>query len=1321
MRPFAAFALFLALLSFPGISLLPAQSQPFHLYSFDRGLHSLSIQCLGQDPSAALWAGTANGIFRFDGRQFERYSTENGLPGNSVFALAAFRDLLWVGTPAGLAVWDGFEFSLPLLQGDAMDRTSVFDLRVEGDRLLAGTNMGVAEIRPASLEGKAWTVRRFGKNTGEVQALRIGPDGDLWTISTRGVYRIQGPSFDSPAGKYEIPDPFGFRGPLGLEITADGSVWVRTDPRLWQLPKGEERFLPGMTIPQRTNYRAPLFRTPEGDLAVPYASGVLFRHQGGWSALTESKGLPGGFASCLHWDHESNLWIGLRASGLARGIGQERWLSWTTADGLPHSTIHAITRDKAGSLWVATGRGLVQIDRNGKVSRPVDSQIGLPDDEIRSLAVDLAGFLWIGFRNMGLYRFLPSAKGPATPVDSLRGLGDSQIVGIHVYPDGAVWVCTRKGLFLSRNFSENGRFELFPLPGTNPALPSYDMTFDTRGTLWVGSPSGLYRFTDGQWRRFTTEDGLLHNSIVFLESGRDGELWIGYGNILGVGRVRPQEDSLRIEHFTAKNGLSSVDLSILCYDARGWLWVGTEQGLDVYDTGRWYHFGISNGLVWPDTAWNAFHTDPDGTVWIGTNRGLSRFKPGDELDRYPTPGVWIHNAHFGGRKVTVGKPAIRWAERTLAVEFAPATFRYESKGICRFRFPATDPMWTIAASRQQTFGNLGIGEHILEIQASIDRLHWTDPPARFSFRVLPPWWLAWWIWLTLAAGAAGLVRGAWMWRNRRLLQKHKELESLIEERSRLIAEQRQSLERERKTADRAQRTAEESDRRFRSLLETVRLATLMLDREGRVTFCNDYLVGLTGWKREEILGQVWVERFLPAEERDAHRRAFAEAMTGRDSAAFYESSLLTRSGKKRIIQWNHALLRDSEGQILGTASVGFDLTDHRAMEEEYRQVQKMESIGRLAGGVAHDFNNLLTVINGYTELLLDRIRESDSRKAIEQIHIAGDRAAGLTRQLLSFSRRQVVALQPLDLNREISESETMIRRMVGENIRVSTDCQPGLDLVLADSGQIQQILINLAANARDAMAQGGQLTMQTRNVTLEAGDPDHRPSMPPGPYVLLSVSDNGRGMDAETRARIFEPFFTTKGKGSGTGLGLATVYGIVRQSKGWIWVTSEPGQGSIFRIYLPRVEACRVETAPTHGLPVHLPSQGSETILVVEDEEAVRQFISSTLEARGYRLITASSGEEALALLPTLTVTMDLILTDVIMPGMTGREMVERLQRQYPDCHALFISGYPEEAISHQGVLDPGVSYLPKPFTAATLASKVREVLDRKGRANDLP
>jgi PAS domain S-box-containing protein len=493
------------------------------------------------------------------------------------------------------------------------------------------------------------------------------------------------------------------------------------------------------------------------------------------------------------------------------------------------------------------------------------------------------------------------------------------------------------------------------------------------------------------------------------------------------------------------------------------------------------------------------------------------------------------------------------------------------------------------------------------------------------------------------------------------------------------------------------------------MIDTEPACVKLLDREGRVLRMNRAgLAILEAEAAEQVVGEC-VYPFVTPEHREAFRRLNEGVFGGESGTLTFE--IVGRKGTRRWMETHAVPLRNQDDEVLAALSITRDITEQRRLGEELRQAQKMEAVGRLAGGIAHDFNNLLTVINGYGELMLSDLRpDHPLRPALEEIHRAGERAAELTRRLLAFSRKQMLQPKVLDLNQVVADTEQMLRRLIGEDIAIEMRLDPEIGRVKVDPGQLSQVIVNLAVNARDAMPEGGRLTLETGNAFLNSAYTRENPGVAPGAYARLTIRDTGTGMGPEVLDHIFEPFFTTKGPGKGTGLGLPMVYGTIKQSGGHIEVETAPGRGTTFHIYLPLHREASAAGAPEDGSS-DLP-RGAETVLVVEDEEGVRDFARRVLERCGYRVLEAASGAEALGIAAGHPGTIDLLATDVVMPGANGRVLAEQLSGVRPDLKVLYISGYADEEVLRRGVAEAGAAFLPKPFTPAALASKVREVLD---------
>jgi two-component system cell cycle sensor histidine kinase/response regulator CckA len=504
-------------------------------------------------------------------------------------------------------------------------------------------------------------------------------------------------------------------------------------------------------------------------------------------------------------------------------------------------------------------------------------------------------------------------------------------------------------------------------------------------------------------------------------------------------------------------------------------------------------------------------------------------------------------------------------------------------------------------------------------------------------------------------------------------------------------------------------TFQKSEQMVLALLDSATQAIIAIDRAGRIVLANHRAEDMFGYTREELVGSL-LEILLPESKRPSHtgqRDHYFQKPHIRPMGIGMDLSGRRKDGTEFPVEVSLSYLQMAEG-MFAIAFVS-DISQRKLLEDQLMHAQKMEAVGRLAGGVAHDFNNMLTVISGYNRMILDELSPLDPlRGYAEEILKAADRAGALTNQLLAFSRRQIMKPRVVNLNSVIEQTEKMLRRLIGEDVTLQFGLSPDLGNIRADPGHVEQTLMNLAVNARDAMPMGGRLTIETANTQLDENYARTHMGVAPGEFVMIAVSDTGIGMDAETRRRIFEPFFTTKEKGKGTGLGLATVYGIVKQAGGDIWVYSEPHKGTTFKLYFPRVKDAVTDMASAE---TESPQGSNETILVVEDEKAVRELTVKMLQRLGYSVLIAASGEEAIEISGAHTGRISLLLTDVVMPNMSGRQLADILKPVRPGMKVIYLSGYTENTVIHHGVLEAGIEFLPKPFSREVLAKKIREVL----------
>lgn len=535
------------------------------------------------------------------------------------------------------------------------------------------------------------------------------------------------------------------------------------------------------------------------------------------------------------------------------------------------------------------------------------------------------------------------------------------------------------------------------------------------------------------------------------------------------------------------------------------------------------------------------------------------------------------------------------------------------------------------------------------------------------------------------------------------------IEDLTSEKKEIHVKEKLTRDLERRVEERAEQIRK-SEATYRNILETIADGYYQVDLAGNLTLINNSLCELIGYSREELLGMSY-RRLMDEANAERMYGACREVYKTSVPNSAFDFEVLGKDGNKRQLSASIALIKDSNGRPEGLRGVFRDMTEHKRLEAQLRQAAKMEAIGRLAGGIAHDFNNLLTAILGYSSILLQDGLQADARHE-KLVHIAhaAERATGLTRQLLALGSKQVLEVKVLSIDRVIAEMEDALKRLIGKDIELLTVNSYPLGFVRADPSQIEQIVSNLVVNARDAMPNGGKITIEIRNVLLDSYYAKTHPDVEAGSYVMFAVSDSGQGIASETMTLIFDPFFTTKAKGVGTGLGLATVYGIVKQHRGHVGVSSEVGRGTTFRVYLPRVED-QPEIDADGEIMVTQPL-GKETVMVVEDEEIVRNLATEVLETLGYSTLSAHDPDHALAISQSYEGPIHLLLTDVALPEMDGRSLYNRLAEERPEMKVLYVSGYTEDFIVQQGVLDGGVQFLAKPFTVDALATKIKDILD---------
>jgi PAS domain S-box-containing protein len=1296
----------------------------------------------------------------------ETWSVRDGLPEGAVQALIQSLDgHLWVATQTGVATFDGELFTQQELPGLATRWNDAKVLLESSD----GAIWVSAADRLARLQGGG--ASSYGEAQGlhhpYVYALLEEPGGCLWAgTGSAGLWCLR----DGRFSQRIEPGAAGLDGNvLALASEPGVGLWLATRSGLGLVGARVPLRRFGLVDGLPSEWVNTVYRDRKGRLWVGTRAGLAARDGERFVAEGPFRG-PRDVRALVE-DRDGSLWIGTHDQGLWR-LAHGEVVRLDRATGLPDDTVLALLEDRQGSLWVGTGRGLIRIQT--PVFNAWGSPEGLPDEDVFAVASS-ADAVWLGDARGALVRFskgrFETVAPPGTAIGGVRSIAIDAAGGVwfsgqalHRFGGGRVTTFSHghggmttlrvdgKGLLLSQALEgggqsllrfEAGRFTVLSPGQPLPCVRVHDIRREAQGTIWVSTePGGLYRLGE-RLRAYRRSDGLPHDTVYGLHLDANG-VWAATRG--GLALVRESG----VFAFDERHGLPAETLTRLVEDERGDLWVSGNIGvfrvpkrelLEVADghQPRALHletFGMEDGLRVVQSSWrpDAFARAADGRLWLAGARGVAVANPRRRMPTAEPPVVLIPEIQVDER--TVGREELlrlRARSSRIAIRYTVTDLLSARRLRFRYRLQGFEPDWVEAGARRTAFyTNLSPGDYTFRVEARREPASWGGGVS-LSLRVAPLWYQRRAMLVLGLFAATALAFAAHRWRVASLERRERDLDRRVRE----STEDLQRLNTELDARVRA-RTAQleqastvlaaekehlavalaalsESSQRFGTVFRGAPMGIAIANAEGRFLETNDYFRKLLGYSEDEMRALAFMDITHP-EDRE-RTGALAEGVRSGGADVYeMEKRYLTKDGAIVRGRIHATALRTPEGAVDYWIGIIEDITERKRLDEErvnlqaqLLQAQKMESVGRLAGGVAHDFNNLLHVIMGFVELLRRRM-PADTRLAsyVDEIERAAARAQDVTRQLLAFSRRQVISPAPSDLNRLVTRLSGGLSRLIGEDIELRVDSTDGLWLVNVDPTQIDQVLLNLAVNARDAMPNGGKLTIEMANIRLDESYCRRHATARPGDYVLLAFSDTGIGMDKETLSHAFEPFFTTKGEEKGTGLGLATVHGIVEQNGGFVNVYSEPGQGTTFRIYLPRaLDAAAAATAAAER-PDHV---GAGTVLVAEDEESVRRITAALVQSLGYEVMTAGSGDEAIELCKADEPRIDVVLTDVVMPGTRGRELRDRLERLRPGIKILFTSGYTADVIAHQGILDKGVHFIAKPFGIADLARALRELL----------
>ncbi|HUI55754.1 MAG TPA: ATP-binding protein [Bryobacteraceae bacterium] len=799
---------------------IPAQQLSFKTYGQEQGLQNLVAQCMLQDRTGFLWVGTQGGLFRYDGSVFRGYSTDNGLPGAWIASLLQTADgTLWVATHEGIARRVGNRFqSFPAL-GDyeVWSRSSLAS--DAQDVVYVATNKGLLVVRPKPSGWRA-AFENIGFETGPVLGVHVDPNGSIWLTCRNRVLRIDrhpGASKSQPlAGNSSVTwfgPAEGVSDQLWHAIRSDsaGNIWARSPEHLVMLPKGARRFVPvDQGLPSSTYDNSVISMDSKGRLFVPTDSGLAMRNDGRWELIDPSRGLLTNSVGCLLQDREGSYWIGLSGAGIVRWVGAGSWEAFTHAEGLSNEAIWSIRRDSAGTLWAGTDYGLNYLPPGERVWHWWrEGAIGRTTIRAMTLAPD--GAIWLGTGRGEVARLNPQTH-QIELFGAAAGLAGDKVMRMILDSEQSLWVATRSGLYRSSGSRPALHFDLQSPPDGEDHESFVQVSHGVNGDIWAAGNRGLAHFANGRWTRFTTRDGLSSNKVAYLAAMPDGSLWISYRVDKPPSHLLFQNGRPVVRHATKDAGPRSSHIVFLRRDSRGWVWAGTDNGVDVFDGQSWRHYGRGDGLVWDDCDAESFFADDDGSVWIGTSRGLSHFRPPTETPLPQAPAALVAAVTFAGRSADpAASPEIPYRDRSLQVRFSALTFLNESEVRYRYRLLDLQKDWIETAQRQVDYPGLEHGRYTFEVIARNAQGVWSTTPASFSFRILSPWWKTWWF---EAAGLLAVLAAAWqLWRirMRHLLEEQERLEDAVEARTYELVVERDTID--------------EQNREIESLLERAQAAS----------------------------------------------------------------------------------------------------------------------------------------------------------------------------------------------------------------------------------------------------------------------------------------------------------------------------------------------------------------------------------------------------------------------------------------------------------------------------------------------------------------
>ena len=1260
------------------------------------GLPESSAYSVAQTPDGYIWVGTADGIFRYNGYAFVASGSATNNPiltGVIQYVYVGPSGRLWVSSELGLGIreketWRTIRSPNMVARTIAEDSSGQVFMGTYDGQLFSILNDKIVPYKTPD-----------GLAPSGVFCLSDTKDGGLWLANRGFVGRL------TPQGWLRYGMPELVHNSLVACTAHDGGIWTYTPGKLTRfMADGRLQEFPAPSVDQPRV----LLEDRSGVIWIASNTEGYIRLKPGGPVLgtvNDSNGLVHNSSWCALQDLEGNFWLGSSCGGLSQ-LRPRIFKTIGVENGLPDQIVHSVAEESPGNMIVAThGRGTARI-HDGKVVWVRPKSANPRGNYAWSVLHDREGRTWTGTYEGGL---LVEENGVEREFPLPASLGKTVNCLLEDH-QGRIWVGTGNGFGIIENDQARIWGPNCPVTGTSVrAIAENPAT----GAIWLGTfDRGLYRLEKNQFLHWGRSNGLPGNRVSSVYVDHAGFLWCG---IFGHGLI-----CIHGGHIVSVQGFPASVAGSIIEDGLGWFWFDSDLGILRASTDQLHRaiqrpwpradfvaFDNSDGLYSADCSEGfqpSVTLDDAGHLWFATISGVVTVDPSQiQINTNPPPMVIEHISYRDKSGAphslppNAARPAVlRPGSFDLVFDFAALSYSVPEREHYRYRLAGLNDEWMPFLNHHTlTYPRLLPGNYQLQIKAgnnnSTNDLA-NDPGAVFSFRISPYFWQTLWfrilMWLGLAC-LGGLA--VWQLTTAQLRRQIKNLE------------QQRALERERA--------------RLATVMEATSDLVAFADNTGKLLHLNPAGRKLLGLDGASDLTGLTIARM--------HPKWAAQLVTeeGIPTARLHgtwegETVLMRRDGHEIPVTQTIMAHHGPMGGDSFLSTIARDISERKRAEQaserlqaQLLQAQKMESVGRLAGGIAHDFNNMLQVILGNADLALEE-STAGSQLHLELLEIqkSATRSAELTSQLLAFARKQVIRPQELNLNQTVEGTSKMLQRLIGENIELVLHLGENLWPVRMDPSQVTQVLTNLAINARDAINGQGRLVIEVTNVVLSQHQALVDAEVVPGEFVLLSVRDNGQGMGPEVLDHLFEPFFTTKDIGKGTGLGLATVFGIVKQNRGLIQVDSTPGQGSTFRIYFPRSVANNMNSPTTAQVPK--PTRGTETILIVEDEENILHLVVLTLRKHGYHVLAALTPEAALNQEAAHNGKIDLLITDIVMPGMNGKELKEKLAANQPRMKSLFMSGYTAEVIAQHGPLEAGLNFLQKPFTIQSFLEKVRRILD---------